>query len=417
MKLIVSLFNQLQKLVFDLSRVIMKGYIFIINKTSSGVSETGINDVWMMLRDICNMFFILVLLIIGVSTILGIKKYSYKKNLVNVLISAFLINYSKVIVGMLIDFSQIFIIPFNDAISGNISLITDAAFFIDVGEKNISAAILGFIFALGFFAVSIIALVYALIRLVFIWITIAISPIIVLGYGVPFDKVKTSLKGFFKKFVSFLTGGILLSFFMWFALYILSASSSNISNSINNETSLDTSTIISAEEGVNDIKGSNLILMIVSLAFLIYAQKFAISSSKQAGSFAGDIVSKASSIGMKPLNGLKGLGIKSSNLGKKALGGVGNWGKDYTSSALDNIRGVGLSSLKNRSSRFDNFMTKRDERISMGNKEFRAQQVNKKMFGGKDPKASLKNQTVESLGNKKLSALAELKSNGASVLK
>ncbi|MCF7795700.1 hypothetical protein K9M42_01255 [Patescibacteria group bacterium] len=419
MKLIISLFNALQEGVFYLSNIIMKGYSFIMNITSTGVNEPGIVDVWMMLRDICNMFFILILLIIGISTILGIKKYSYRKNLINVLISAFLINYSKVIVGMMIDFAQIFIIPFNDAISNSISLITHPAFVIDAGVSSVWAAILGFIFSLAFFAVAIIALVYSLIRLVFIWITIAISPIIVLGYGVPFDKVKKSLKGFFQKFISFLMGGILLSFFMWFALYILSSSSSGMVENIKNDTYFYVHSANSETEEVN-ISGSNMMLMIVSLVFLIYAQKFAISSSKQAGNFAGDIASKANSIGMKPLNKLKGLGLKSAKLGKSTLKGAAkgaaNIPKNYVSSASSNVFKTGLSSLRNKSNFFDRKMSNREERLKMGNEAFRQQRTDNYMYGGTpSSKGSIKKETLESLKRNKSMDLAKLKSEGASV--
>ncbi|NCC70009.1 hypothetical protein EOM09_00290 [bacterium] len=418
MKIIVDLFNSLRYGIFLASNVIMRGYSFIIEVTADGVNERGINDVWSMLRDICNMFFILILLIIGISTILGIKKYSYRKNLINVLISAFLINYSKVIIGMMIDFSQIFIVPFNVAISDSIRLVINSAFLLDVGEKNVWAAVLGFLFALAFFSVSIIALVYSLIRLVFIWITIAISPIIVLGYGVPFNKVKQNLKDFFQKFVSFLIGGVLMSFFMWFALYILSVGSTGIADDINNNTYFTTTSLVS-EDIEEDVKagfsGDNLMLMIVSLVFLLYAQKFAISSSKQAGSIAGDLATKVGDIGMKPLNGLKGLGLKSasgiSNLGK----GISNIGKDYTSSAFGNLKEVGLSSLRNRSNRFDNFMTERGKRIELGNKAYRQERTDRLMFGGTTPKGSLRKETLDSLNQKKSMDLAGLQSSGASV--
>jgi hypothetical protein len=423
-KFLVNVLNSIRTGVLLLSNAIIAGYDFIIRVTSDGVNEAGIINIWEMLRDICNMFFILILLIIGISTILGIKKYSYRKNLINVLISAFLINYSKVIIGMMIDFAQIFIIPFNNAIANSITLITQSAFFIDVGAENVWAAILGLIFALGFFAVAIVALVYSLIRLVFIWITIAVSPIIVLGYGVPFSGVKKSLKDFFQKFISFLVGGVLMSFFMWFSLYILSmgSSSSGVISQIENDTYLDNSSVVDntgdIEEDVG-ITGVNVMLMIVSLAFLLYAQKFAISSSKQAGSFAGDIASKVGDIGLKPLNGLKGLGIKSArgagNLSKKALMYAPNAAKDRGLRVLSNVKDSGVSSLRNRSNLFDKFSTRRDEIKKIGIKEWRGQQVDKDTFGGKKVKVDLKNETVDTLKQKKAMELARLESSNASV--
>lgn len=63
---------------------------------------------WTTIRDACNTFFILFLLLIAFSTILRIQAYSAKSLLPKLIISLFLINFSATIAMMVIDFGQVF---------------------------------------------------------------------------------------------------------------------------------------------------------------------------------------------------------------------------------------------------------------------------------------------------------------------
>jgi hypothetical protein len=63
---------------------------------------------WTTVRDFCNTFFILFLLLIAFSTILRIQTYNAKSLLPKFIISLFLINFSAVIAMIVIDFGQVF---------------------------------------------------------------------------------------------------------------------------------------------------------------------------------------------------------------------------------------------------------------------------------------------------------------------
>ena len=63
---------------------------------------------WTTIRDACNTFFILFLLLIAFSTILRIQTYNAKSLLPKFIISLFLINFSATIAMMVIDFGQVF---------------------------------------------------------------------------------------------------------------------------------------------------------------------------------------------------------------------------------------------------------------------------------------------------------------------
>ncbi|MDD3487031.1 MAG: hypothetical protein PHF35_01470 [Candidatus Moranbacteria bacterium] len=62
---------------------------------------------WTVVRDVCNLFFLLILLFIAICTILKIEKYHAKKTLLWVVLMALLINFSKPIAVFIFDGSQL----------------------------------------------------------------------------------------------------------------------------------------------------------------------------------------------------------------------------------------------------------------------------------------------------------------------
>ncbi len=62
---------------------------------------------WTVIRDFSNMFFILILVVIGIATALRIKQYEVKKTLPKLIGVALLINFSPVICGVVIDAANI----------------------------------------------------------------------------------------------------------------------------------------------------------------------------------------------------------------------------------------------------------------------------------------------------------------------
>lgn len=62
---------------------------------------------WTITRDLVNMFFVLILLLISFATILRIESYGIKALLPKLIILALLINFSLVLVGVVIDFSGV----------------------------------------------------------------------------------------------------------------------------------------------------------------------------------------------------------------------------------------------------------------------------------------------------------------------
>jgi hypothetical protein len=71
---------------------------------------------WPIVRDVCNMFFILILLVSAFATIIGYdSSLHYRNVLPKLLLQAILINFSKTLIQVLIDFSQVVMLSFVNA--------------------------------------------------------------------------------------------------------------------------------------------------------------------------------------------------------------------------------------------------------------------------------------------------------------
>ncbi len=73
---------------------------------------SAINKGWELLRNLINLFFILILVYISIATILRIESYGYKKLLGKLVIAAVLINFSMFFTKVMIDVSNIISIAF-----------------------------------------------------------------------------------------------------------------------------------------------------------------------------------------------------------------------------------------------------------------------------------------------------------------
>lgn len=80
----------------------------IINSVLNIDPAMPLYKAWTIFRDIANLFFILILLFIAIGTIVRSQSYNLKNLLPKLIIAVFLINFSNVIAGAIIDFGNIF---------------------------------------------------------------------------------------------------------------------------------------------------------------------------------------------------------------------------------------------------------------------------------------------------------------------
>ena len=179
---------------------------------------------WVIIRDICNMFFVIVLLIIAFATILKLENYSYKKWLPKLILMAILINFSKMICGLMIDAAQIimltFVNAFKDIGGGNmVNLLgiqdwQSLKGIEEVSSWEITAAyVLSVIYAAVALIVVVAMLAMLVMRIIMLWIYVVLSPLAYLMSAFPGGSKYAS--SWWSEFTKNLIVGPVLAFFIW----------------------------------------------------------------------------------------------------------------------------------------------------------------------------------------------------------
>lgn len=229
---------------------------------------------WKMVRDLVNMFFIVVLILSCYATILGWKtnELHVKNILPKLLIAAVLVNFSRTIVAILVDASQIVMLTFVNAFAsigaGNFAnalhlpLITDsgqaiatqtaaglaaagtatngtagatAAASTAVADRGgAGAVILDVILASVFqivllviaVGVLVMMVIFVVARIVGIWMLMVFSPIPFLVNALPSSITKVlgkNITGFWDRLGGLLVGGPMMAFWLWLTFATLSS--------------------------------------------------------------------------------------------------------------------------------------------------------------------------------------------------
>ncbi len=297
---------------------------------------------WVTVRDVCNMFFILIVLVIAFATILRIESYQWKKMLPKLLIMAVLINFSRTIFGLIIDFGQVVMLTFVNGFAAN-----GAGHFVDLFQmqkygslsavNNQSQASGSALFVAAGIIMGLIAMIISVIvitvlmailvmRVVMLWVYTILSPLVFLGFAVPGIGKYTSRV--WEDFIKQVIIGPILAFFIWLAL--LTASSSSLALGKPSDYSSSTSVQITSGSytaNTNDsnvtspnslFNTSNLQDYAITIALLIGGLMVAQQMGGAAASIAGKGMNWAKKTGSLAAGGAL-LPFK----GAKSLGGYG----------------------------------------------------------------------------------------------
>ncbi len=190
---------------------------------NSAFIQTG----WKMMRDLCNLFFLLALLFIAFCTILQIEKYNAKKNLLTLIIFALLINFSKPIAVFIFDGSQLLMQWFIQG-TGDRGNITNTlggyagvsqAIKSAVQQSNILSGATDLLFSIIFVFIFDVILIcfglFLLIRIVVIWLLVIVSPFAFFAMILPdFRKLSNQ---WWDALFRYSYVGPAIAFFLWLA--------------------------------------------------------------------------------------------------------------------------------------------------------------------------------------------------------
>lgn len=199
----------------------------------SEVAREGIDTAWSFVRDFFNLFFILIIVLIGLSTILGVGKFKDRTMLVRVAFAAMLINFSKAITLFVIDASQVFMNFFAESIENmdyasqiqNLINFQSLITFSDLGDD--------FVFFVAIVAVIIMTLIMAvmlfylaislIIRMIAFWVLIILSPLAMFGMAMEGTKIGALKNDWFENLTKWSFYGPILLFFIWLSIILISA--------------------------------------------------------------------------------------------------------------------------------------------------------------------------------------------------
>ncbi|MFC1700950.1 hypothetical protein ACFLZ0_02335 [Patescibacteria group bacterium] len=221
-------------LIFSFAALLLEIAFGLEKFANAPIVQTG----WQLTRDLVNMLFVLVLLVIAFGAILQIEGYGIKKLLPKLIIVALLINFSLVICGTIIDASQVAAHFFYDEVAGNKGITLQLASALQVQkvyqidpnadlEEKLPAGISGSInttFAVFAGALLILGAAIALglgaffllTRLIMLWILLIMSPLAWFAGILPGTSGYTSQ--WWRKFLNWAFFAPVYFFFVWLAI-------------------------------------------------------------------------------------------------------------------------------------------------------------------------------------------------------
>jgi hypothetical protein len=293
-----------------------------VSQYNSFVRSQPVQTGWPIVRDVINMFFIVVLLLSAFSTIIGYEKYHYSNIVKKFFLMAALVNFSLPLLGIAIDFSQVlmltFVNGFKAAAAGNFVTILklDQVMKIESNAIDLAAdngtniienpmvkkviAMMFGIFVLGISATILaIMLVYLIARIVGLWVLLITSPGAFFVTGLP-SSLQGKIPGFggdwWNKFWSLLTGGPIMAFFLWLTL----ATASNIGPTFTQAQYAGTGETVAAQNYFQTAIGTveNFGTYLVAIIMLFTGLSTAVSQSNAVAPLAGKAASKIRDYGL-----------------------------------------------------------------------------------------------------------------------
>src|SRR5680860_1271706 len=203
------------------------------------INSAAIVNGWVIARDISNMFFVIILLVIAFGTILRLENYSYKKWLPKLILMAILINFSKTICGLLIDVAQVvmltFVNAFKDVMAGSfVEMLGITGWqkldgIEDVSSWEVAGA---YVLSVIYSAIALITVTAMLgmlvMRIIMIWVYVVLSPFAYLLAAFPGGSKYSSM--WWSDFTKNLIVGPVLAFFIWLSFTSLASFNNNATN-------------------------------------------------------------------------------------------------------------------------------------------------------------------------------------------
>ena len=308
----------------------------------------GVDAGWKATRDFANLFFALILLFIAIATVLntgGLDNFTAKRMLPKFIFAALFINFSKAIVGFLIDISQIIMISLYNTFGPTLTKsIGSASEIAKAGaETNLDSTIVS-LFTIILLVILIFVLLWTAvilaIRIVTLWFVIMLSPLaFVSGLIPPLSSLSKSWQNMLQQ--ALVTGPVLM-FLLYLAVTVMNAG-------------------VGTDSGGNLLNNGNLLNYALVIGLLFLANIEAMKAGQSAPPMIKNAVGVAGTVatfGLGAYVGAGGVGTgKMFGKGRELVqGGIKN--TDKLVGGLTNTAGVvggvtGIGALKNANQAYE----------------------------------------------------------------
>ena len=269
---------------------------------------------WIMVRDVTNMFFVVVLLLISFGTILGLEQYEYKKLLVKLLMAAIIVNFSRIICGIIIDVAQVIMITFVNGIAATAAGNMVNMFGVDKifsFNKNLTslgvdeggqflAAVASITFAAIMMMTMLTFLFLLMARMLTLWILIVLSPFAFVLNVLP--QTHKFAGQWWSEFGGNVVAGPIIAFFLWLSFVTVGAG--NAHDHIRDESNISDQAKIDngADDPNEESTGLSSIMTWAQMANFAIAIGMLLTGAKiaqQLGAAGGSMMGKAGEFGKK----------------------------------------------------------------------------------------------------------------------
>ncbi len=302
-KLILVIAGWFLKLTFFILKFVIEvgGYNGFIDSPAVTVG-------WVMVRDVTNMFFVVVLLIISFGTILGLEQYEYKKLLVKLLIAAVVVNFSRIICGIIIDVAQVVMVTFVNGIAatasgnlvsmfniGGILKLTDNSAGAGSTSETFLAAVAAITFASMMMMTMLTFLFLLLARMVMLWILIVLSPFAFVLNVLP--QTQRYAGDWWKQFGGNVVAGPIVAFFLWLSFVTVGAGNAHDSIKAGSATPIVEGTDPrETQTGLTDVMTwASMANFAIAIGMMLAGAKMA----QELGAAGGGMMGKAGEFGKK----------------------------------------------------------------------------------------------------------------------
>ena len=291
-------------------------FIIEISAYNGYLDAPAVTVGWVMVRDITNMFFVVIMLLIAFGTILGIEQYEWKKLLIKFILAAIFVNFSRVICGVFIDISQVVMQTFVNGIAatagGNLINIFNLDGITKLAGNNPPETLQGGLFSASVMAVTFAGMVMMTMgifvfmlaaRVIRLWVLIVLSPLAFVLSVIPLTQKFASQ--WWSEFGDDLVTGPVLLFFIWLSFVSLGsgkisehfAANSDVPEKISDTSNLDANNIGNAQSaGISTaMSWNNMANFIIAIGMLFAGAQVA----SQIGGSSGSALTRVTDFGKK----------------------------------------------------------------------------------------------------------------------